>query len=98
LLLVAFLLVNAPNCHISHVLVSVVQSDAVNCNSMPTAGLGVKLGMMPTAQLSFCSDRHSIYHFCHVFSLAKTKGISKLTTMLKGGLSNPGNFKSHYLR
>jgi len=32
LLLVAFLLVNAPNCHISLVLASVVQGDAVNCN------------------------------------------------------------------
>jgi len=32
LLLVAFLLVNALNCHLSLVLVSVVQRDAVNCN------------------------------------------------------------------
>jgi len=31
LLLVAFLLVNAPNCHLSLVLASVVQGDAVNC-------------------------------------------------------------------
>jgi len=34
LLLVAFLLVNAPNCHHSLVLASVVQGDAVNCNNM----------------------------------------------------------------
>jgi len=34
LLLVAFLLVNAPNCNLSLVLASVVQSDAVNCNSV----------------------------------------------------------------
>jgi len=33
LLLVVFLLVNAPNYHISLVLASVVQGDAVNCNS-----------------------------------------------------------------
>jgi len=33
LLLVAFLLVDAPNCHLSLVLASVVQGDAVNCNS-----------------------------------------------------------------
>jgi len=33
LLLVAFLLVNAPNFHLSLVLVSVVQGDAVNCNT-----------------------------------------------------------------
>jgi len=33
LLLVAFLLVNAPNCHLFLVLASVVQSDAVNCNT-----------------------------------------------------------------
>jgi len=33
LLVVAFLLVNAPNCHLSLVLASVVQGDAVNCNS-----------------------------------------------------------------
>jgi len=33
LLLVAFLLVNAPNCHLSLVLDSVVQGDAVNCNN-----------------------------------------------------------------
>jgi len=32
LLLVAFLLVNAPNCHFSPVLASVLQGDAVNCN------------------------------------------------------------------
>jgi len=32
LLLVAFLLVNAPNCHLSLVLASVVQGDEVNCN------------------------------------------------------------------
>jgi len=32
LLLVAVLLVNAPNCHLSLVLASVVQGDAVNCN------------------------------------------------------------------
>jgi len=35
LLLVAFLLVNAPNCHLSLVLASVVQGDAVNCNTRP---------------------------------------------------------------
>jgi len=34
LLLVAFLLVNATNCHLSLVLASVVQGDAVNCNSL----------------------------------------------------------------
>ena len=34
MLLVAFLLVNAPNCHISLVLASVVQGDAVNCKTM----------------------------------------------------------------
>jgi len=33
LLVVAFLLVNAPNCHLSLVLASVLQGDAVNCNS-----------------------------------------------------------------
>ena len=33
LLLVAFLLVDAPNCHLSLVLASVVQGDAVNCNT-----------------------------------------------------------------
>jgi len=33
LLLVAFLLVNALNCHLSLVLASVFQGDAVNCNS-----------------------------------------------------------------
>jgi len=32
LLLVAFLLVNALDCHLSLVLASVVQCDAVNCN------------------------------------------------------------------
>jgi len=30
--LVAFLLVNAPNCHLSLVLASVVQGNAGNCN------------------------------------------------------------------
>jgi len=33
LLLVAFLLVTAPNCHLLLVLASVVQGDAVNCNT-----------------------------------------------------------------
>jgi len=33
LLLVAFLVVTAPNCHLSLVLVSAVQGDAVNCNN-----------------------------------------------------------------
>jgi len=33
LLLVAFLLVNAPNCHLSLVFASEVQGDAVNCNT-----------------------------------------------------------------
>jgi len=33
LLLVAFLLVNASNCHLTLVLASVVQGDAVNCNN-----------------------------------------------------------------
>jgi len=33
LLLFAFLLVNAPNCHLLLVLASVVQGDAVNCNN-----------------------------------------------------------------
>jgi len=32
LLLVAFLLANAPNCHLSLVLAPAVQGDAVNCN------------------------------------------------------------------
>jgi len=34
LLLVAFLLVNVPNCHISLVLASVVEGDAVNCKKI----------------------------------------------------------------
>jgi len=33
LLLVAFLLVKSSNCHLSLVLASVVQGDAVNCNN-----------------------------------------------------------------
>jgi len=33
LLLVAFLLVNAPKCHLSLLVASVVQGDAVNCNT-----------------------------------------------------------------
>jgi len=39
LLLVAFLFVNAPNCHLSLVLASVVQGDAVKCNTPPAAPL-----------------------------------------------------------
>jgi len=37
LLLVAFLSANAPNCHLSLVFASVVQDDAVNCNSCDPA-------------------------------------------------------------
>jgi len=40
LLLVAFLLVNAPNCHLLLVLVSVVQGGAVNCNRRYDATVG----------------------------------------------------------
>jgi len=41
LLLVVFLLVNVPNCHLSLVLASVVQGDAVNCNKWrPIRDLG----------------------------------------------------------
>jgi len=43
LLLVAFLLVNASNCHLSLVLASVVQGDAVNCNT----GIGQVTRMIP---------------------------------------------------
>ena len=43
MLLVAFLLVNAPNCHLSLVLASVVQGDAVNCNIRHKAVVNVKL-------------------------------------------------------
>jgi len=39
LLLVAFLLVNAPNCHLSLVLASVVQGDAVNCTTVLNASV-----------------------------------------------------------
>jgi len=45
LLLVPFLLVNAPNCHLSLVLASVVQGDAVNCN-----------GRESIFRLRFCSQ------------------------------------------
>jgi len=44
LLLVAFLSVNAPNCHLSLVLASVVQGDAVNCNSSVYCALKGRLG------------------------------------------------------
>jgi len=41
LLLVAFLLVNAPHCHLSLVLGSAVQGDTVNCNKWrPIRDLG----------------------------------------------------------
>jgi len=48
LLLVTFLLVNAPNCHLSLVLASVVQGDAVNCNTCPKQPdlVGNNLSMM----------------------------------------------------
>ena len=39
LLLVAFLLVKAPNCHLSLVLVSVVQGDAVMCSTVTDISL-----------------------------------------------------------
>jgi len=47
LLLVAFLLVNAPNCHLSLALASVVQGDAVHCNT------GLKIS--DTEGTIFCS-------------------------------------------
>ena len=44
LLLVAFLLVNAPNCHL--VLASVVQGDAVNCNTRHVQEISVQMETM----------------------------------------------------
>jgi len=47
MLLVAFLLVNAPNCHLSLVLASVVQGDAVNSNTT----LELKLELTQLSQI-----------------------------------------------
>jgi len=58
LLLVAFLLVNAPNCHVSLVLASVVQDDAVNCNSRDTGERG-HFGPF-TIFLEICMQIHSV--------------------------------------
>jgi len=46
LLLVAFLLVNAPNCHLSLVLASVVQGHAVNCNIKQTQDGDIKIKLL----------------------------------------------------
>jgi len=46
LLLVAFLLVNAPNCHLLLVLASVVQGDAVNCNTRHVQEISVQMETM----------------------------------------------------
>jgi len=44
LLLVAFLLVNTPNCHLSLVLASVVKSDAVNSRHQDNAPATTAIG------------------------------------------------------
>ena len=49
MLLVAFFLVNAPNCHLSLVLASVVQGDAVNCNtSLQNGDFSRRDSLLPT--------------------------------------------------
>jgi len=57
LLLVAFLLVNAPNCHLSFVLASVVQGDAVNCNT--ALRLGVEAADKQTSDLFLKAPRQA---------------------------------------
>jgi len=48
LLLVAYLLVNAPNCHLSLVLASAVQGDAVNCiTCLPLSAVTGSLHYLP---------------------------------------------------
>ena len=71
LLLVSFLLVNAPNCHLSLVLASVVQGDAVNCNTgldriqfyRMRTGLGLKNF---TVRSSLLRDATSVANW-HIF-------------------------------
>jgi len=59
LLLVAFLLVNAPNCHLSLALASVVQGDAVNCNTTWRSPWSL-VGMVTVQQGQCC---HSSWFF-----------------------------------
>jgi len=62
LLLVAFLLVNALNCHLSLVLASVVQGDAVNCNTR--SGWGAVGAEATTLQTAILVLAHSTAEYC----------------------------------
>jgi len=65
LLLVAFLLVNAPNCHLSLVLAYVVQGDAVNCNS---AEWSRWLDARCPQQAGWMSDAHNKLQYRNYYS------------------------------
>jgi len=67
LLLVAFLLVNAPNCRLFLVLASVVQGDAVNCNLIKIGG-----------NFLFCLSSRAKLHFKDQVSPTCTEGDLRL--------------------
>ena len=68
MLLVAFLLVNAPNCHLSLVLAAVVQGDAVNCNSDMSNVTPRYLGSEQKDRVSAIRERH-VQRYSEVFGL-----------------------------
>ena len=59
MLLVGFLSVNVPNCHLSLVLASVVQGDALNCNNRCRWG-GAKGHLLKLKKniVVLCFERH----------------------------------------
>jgi len=71
LLVVAFLLVNAPNCHLSLVLALVVLGDAVNCNTIIVLHLSyivVHFSVFSTA-VSLNSVTCTVKRFATLFKL-----------------------------
>ena len=68
MLLVAFRLVNAPNYHLSLVVASVVQGDAVNCNTRQNKGTVIqvfvmtRLGIQPSPLASETHTQPNVPH------------------------------------
>ena len=88
MLLVAFLLVNAPNCHLSLVLASAVQGDAVNCNTCAAVSLSGTHLNLPRVRFKRCGGskqtvlREKLAHKAKIcasqdFALNKTREQTK---------------------
>jgi len=93
ILLVAFLLVNALNCHLSLVLASVVQGDAVNCNKCYVAIMKCRMSANASNYDLQNVEWQSLIPSCKnpPRSPMFAKGaITNLSDVLKASLVSPG--------